>query len=124
MRMTTILLPALLAPAFAAAAALVELSLDGAGRFEHSALLAPGKFVEVCGKLNAGDKLAWEFAAKEPLDFNIHYHEGEKVQFPEKRSDVSSLSGLFRAPVDQHYCWMWKNARASEVALTVRIGRP
>jgi hypothetical protein len=123
LRMTTILLPALLAPAFAAAA-IVELTLDRSGRFEHSATLAPGKFVEVCGKLRAGDRLAWEFAAKGPLDFNVHYHEGTKIEFPEKHSEVSSLSGLFQAPVDQHYCWMWKNARASDVALTVRIGRP
>ena len=40
-----------------------------------------GKFVEICGKLPSGARVGWSFEAQEALDFNIHYHVGDKVEF-------------------------------------------
>lgn len=105
-------------------AAIVEIAFDNAGRFVHSGSIAPGKFVELCGKLKRGDRVAWEFDSPQPLDFNIHYHVGEKVEFPERQAGPSRLAGTFEAPVDQHFCWMWKNAGTSEAALAVKMRRP
>ena len=116
-------LAAALAPAVSSAT-LVEINLDASGRFEHRATVAPGKFLEICGKLKASERIAWEFHAAQPMDFNVHYHVGQMVEFPQRESGVSRLSGTFEAPVDQHYCWMWKNGGAAEAPLEVTMRRP
>jgi hypothetical protein len=103
--------------------AIVEMAFDTQGRFAHETAVPPGKFVEVCGKLPRGARIAWKFEAHAPLDFNVHYHIGDKVEFPEKRTAVSVLRGDLVAASDQHYCWMWKNNTASGTALAVQLLR-
>ena len=76
-------------------AALVDLAFDSAGRFAHAAPVAPGKFVEVCGKLAKG-QVAWRCEAEEALDFNIHHHEGKKVVMPEQRAASTAAKGTLR----------------------------
>lgn len=105
------------------AAALVEITFDSQGRFGHSTSIAPGNFIEVCGKLSQGTRTAWSFEAQAPVDFNIHYHVGDKVEFPERRPAVSRLSGTLHAPVDQDYCWMWKSSAESPVPITLELRR-
>lgn len=114
---------ALLCTAAASRAAIVEMQFDAQGRFAHETTVPPGKFVEVCGKLPRGARIAWRFEAHAPLDFNVHYHIGDTVEFPEKRSAVSALRGDLVAGSDQHYCWMWKNNTASGTALAVQLLR-
>ena len=103
--------------------AIVEMQFDAAGRFAHEATVPAKKFVEVCGKLPAGAKVAWTFRAAAALDFNVHYHVGEKVEFPEKQNAVAALSGQLVAASDQHYCWMWRNTGDAAVPLTVELVR-
>ena len=105
------------APAIASAK-IVDLSFTSEGRFEHAEPIAAGKFLEVCGKFEAGQRLDWSFEVGAPVDFNIHYHVGDKVEFPEKRSAIGSLGGVFVAPVTQHFCWMWKNTGTTEVKVS------
>jgi hypothetical protein len=114
---------ALLAAAPLARAELVEIRWDAQGRFEHAALVAPGKFAEVCGKLARAETVAWSFESDQPLAFNIHYHQGKQVVTPEKRDAVSRADGRLEAAVEQDYCWMWSNKSAVPAKLDLRLGK-
>ena len=119
------LLPLLaaLATAAGAEAAVVDLAFDASGRFAHAAPVAPGKFVEVCGKLRKGQAVAWRYESEGPLDFNIHYHEGKKVVTPEQRAASTAASGTLRVALDQDYCWMWSNKAGAPVPLRLNLSR-
>jgi hypothetical protein len=127
MRIALLLLHALAAQVFlvpfAHAAGLVEIKWNDSGRFSHSASVQPGKFLEVCGPLKAKENIGWKFAAAKPVDFNIHYHEGEKVVFPEKRDAAASAESRLAIAVDQDYCWMWQNKSDGPVGLKVEFNR-
>ena len=74
---------------------IVDVAWDPSGRFNHSATVPPGKFVEVCGRLDSGMKVRWEFDAVAPMDFNIHYHVGKDAVFPAKQAQVAKESPSF-----------------------------
>ena len=95
--------------AIEARAELVEIAWDKAGRFETSLNVAPGKFAEVCGRLNKGQSVAWSFKGDRPMNFNIHYHEGKQVVFPAKQDDAVDAQGKLDVGLSQDYCWMWTN---------------
>ncbi len=114
---------ALLAAAPLARAEVVEIRWDAQGRFEHAALVAPGKFAEVCGKLARADAVAWSFESDQALAFNIHYHQGKRVVTPEKRDAVLRADGRLEAALEQDYCWMWSNKAAVPAKLELRLGR-
>jgi hypothetical protein len=105
-------------------AQLVEIQWDAGGIFERSLDIAPAKFVEVCGKLAKGQSIGWSFKGQQPMNFNIHYHEGKKVVFPIKKNDTTSMDGTLAVPVDQDYCWMWENkgSTPAPISLTLRRG--
>ena len=105
-------------------AGVVDLTWDDKGRFEYSESVAPGKFVEVCGKLAKGQSVAWSFKSEQPMDFNVHYHEGKKVVLPVKQDGVAALEGKLDVPIDQDYCWMWSNKTGKAAALSVALARP
>ena len=91
------------------------------GKFSHKASIAPKKFLEVCGKQKKGDGVAWNFKGNAPTDFNIHYHVGKEVSYPEKRAEIASAEGTLSAPLDQDYCWMWSNRTAQAVDIDVSL---
>ncbi len=107
----------------AAAAELVPLEWTLDGRFVHEATIPGTKFLEVCGKLPAGARIVWDFDANSALDFNIHFHEGKKVQFPAKHDKVEKAHGTLDAKVEQDYCWMWTNKAARATALKLTLKR-
>jgi hypothetical protein len=102
---------------------LVQIAWDGNGRFERSMTVAPAKFAEVCGKLSKGQSIAWSFTGQQPVNFNIHYHEGKNVVFPEKKDDAISLDGTLSVPVDQDYCWMWENKGSTPASIVLSLKR-
>jgi len=106
-----------------ARAEVITIDWDPAGRFEHRQDVAPGKFAEVCGKLTRDQSIRWSFQAGAPLDFNIHYHEGKKVEYPAKQDGVRESQGTLPVGLDQDYCWMWTNKAAVPVALQVQLVR-
>jgi hypothetical protein len=67
--------------------------------------------------------VSWRFQAGGPLNFNIHYHEGKDVHYPERREALSSASGRLQAALDQDYCWMWTNKAAQPVSVQVVLER-
>ena len=90
----------------AARADIIDIAWNEQGRFERRVSVAPGKFAEVCGKLARADSVAWRFEASGPLNFNIHYHEGKDVRYPERRDALAGASGRLQVVLDQDYCWM------------------
>lgn len=109
--------------ALPAAAEIVELHWDKAGRFEHAATVPAGKFVELCGKLPAGQAVQWQYRGAAPLDFNIHYHVGKEVTYPAKLKATASARDTLHAAVEQDYCWMWSNKGDAPVKLTASLQR-
>ena len=109
--------------ATSAPAQAVGIVWDESRAFETNAAVASGKSAEVCGKLSKGQVVVWKFEGDRPLDFNIHYHAGAKVVFPEQRGAVSDASGELTVAMDQDYCWMWTNRAGppARVALKLRL---
>jgi hypothetical protein len=106
-----------------AQAELIEISWDSADGFERTLPVQPAKFVEVCGKLSKGESIKWSFTGQQPLNFNIHYHEGKKVVFPVKHDNTTSLDGTLVVQVDQAYCWMWENKGSKPAPITITLRR-
>ncbi len=107
----------------AARADIIDIAWNEQGRFERRVSVAPGKFAEVCGKLARADSVAWRFEASGPLNFNIHYHEGKDVRYPERRDALAGASGRLQVVLDQDYCWMWTNKSGQAVDLNVLLTR-
>ena len=91
------------------------------GTFVHNAVVAPRKFLEVCGKLMKNENVSWSFKGNAPTDFNIHYHVGKDVVYPENRKETGNAEGTLRVPVDQDFCWMWSNKAAKAIEIEVRL---
>jgi hypothetical protein len=70
--------------------------------------ITPFAIHEECVRLAVGDRVEYEFSATEPVDFNIHYHEGNAVVAPIGREKVYADSGFFVPVIAQHYCLMWE----------------
>ena len=54
-------------------------------------------------------------------DFNIHYHVGKDVSYPENRKDIASADGTLAVPLDQDFCWMWSNRAAQPVDIEINL---
>lgn len=106
-----------------AQAELTTISWDGQGRHEQRVQIAPGRFAEVCGKLEKGQGVSWSFASDQATDFNIHYHEGKKVVFPAKLDGTRSADGRLLPERDHDYCWMWSNKGKVSVQLNLTLSR-
>ena len=106
-----------------ASAELLDLQWDQSGRFSREFGLAPGKFVEVCGKLSRGQSIAWKFDADGPTNFNVHYHQGAQVVFPAKQDAIAKAEGRLDVALDQDYCWMWTNKSGKTIAMRLSMER-
>ena len=117
------LLAVLLPASVFAATHIVEITWSIDGRFSHRAQVAPGKFVEACGKFAVGDSVGWSFEAAAPVDFNIHYHLGKDVVYPARQAQVSTGRSTLKVELPQDYCWMWTNKGTAPVGLTLELRR-
>jgi hypothetical protein len=105
-------------------AEMIPIEWGADGRFSKQATIPPGKFVEACEKLPKGAKVDWRFEAAAPLNFNIHYHVGKDVQFPEKRDGIERAEGTLAVGLKQDYCWMWTNKGSADATLQFTLSRP
>lgn len=78
----------------------------------HGQDIAPYALHEECLHLAAGDRLDFDFTANQPVDFNIHYHEGGTVLMPIVRDKTRQDSGLFVPVIAKDYCLMWEAGAA------------
>ena len=90
-------------------AEIIDVKWNAEGKFARTHSIAPGKFVEFCENLPKASVVTWRFKASAPLNFNLHFHQGKAVAFPEKHDGVSELQGTFVAKTTEDYCWMWTN---------------
>ena len=102
---------------------LLDIAWNASGHYEKTASVQPGKFLELCGGLTQGQAIGWSFDADQALDFNVHFHEGKDVVFPEKQIAVTKASGTLNVALKQDYCWMWSNKSATPATLTARLKR-
>lgn len=107
----------------AAQAEIIDVKWDARGQFERTQSIAPGKFVEICENLPKESVVTWYFSASAPLNFNIHFHQGKDVVFPEKQDGVSEREGTLIAPSKEDYCWMWSNKGAASASIRVRLAK-
>ena len=106
-----------------ARADIVDIAWGAEGRFEHRFEIAPGKFAELCGKLDKGQSVRWSFESAAPLDFNIHYHVGKDVVYPAQMRQVSKAGERLTVTLAQDYCWMWTNKTAASATVSVQLQR-
>jgi hypothetical protein len=78
-----------------ARAEVVDLQWQDEGRFERGLAIAPGKFAEICGPLEAGQSVQWSFKADRALDFNIRFHVGKDVRYPAQKDQVARLQAIW-----------------------------
>jgi hypothetical protein len=83
------------------------LGADDAGPYAFT--LAGKSFDERCLTLAAGESIRYRFRASAPIDFNIHYHRGNEIAFPVKRSAVKEADATFQAKKADGYCLMWEH---------------
>lgn len=65
---------------------------------------------EKCIVLSAGQAIGYAFETTDPLDFDIHYHRGEVVEYPVKNARVLRAADRFTAPVTAEYCLTWTSS--------------
>jgi hypothetical protein len=82
-----------------------------------------GKVMEICSAVPKGKLIVWNWAATEPISFNIHYHEGKKAHYAMKPETDRSTKGRFHSNSDQTYCWTWENSRSTSVEVVVSLVR-
>jgi len=83
----------------------------------HVIGLLSGEIAEECFKIEKGQTIMFHFDAEMPVEFNIHYHEGEKVTYPVKRNKVKSMDTKYTPKIEQEYCLMWTNIQKSMIDL-------
>ena len=66
-----------------------------------------------------GSAVTWEFKASAHLNFNVHFHQGKEVSFPQKQDSVPERQGTLIAPSKEDYCWMWTNK--GDAASNIRV---
>ena len=82
--------------------------------------VAPYEWHEECLHVEAGDRVEFTFESTEPVDFNIHYHQGNAVLMPIVRDKTRGDAGVFAPPAAQDYCLMWE-AGAAGALLDYRV---
>ena len=107
--------------ASAASAELIEVKLAPGTVIHKQLIVAAGKFAELCSPLKQGQVVLWQFGADAASDFNIHYHVGKNVEYPERRTNIKDADGRLVIGVDQDYCWMWTNRTGSPIAVDVTL---
>ncbi len=100
----------------------VQWSADGTARLQTQ--VAAGKFVEWCAPLRKQEKVEWRFDAASPLEMNVHFHVGKKVEFPVKKDAVAVAHGTLIVVADQDYCWMWTNRSSQSIRLDAALQKP
>jgi len=80
---------------------------------------------EECLALKPGERVEFRFESTEPVDFNIHYHEGNAVVMPLVREKSREDAGMYSVRIAQDYCLMWEAGAAGAVIdYRVRVRRP
>jgi len=86
--------------------------------------LAPFEFRELCFEMATRDEVQYDFRSDQPVEFDIHYHDGLRIRFPVKLTGVTVHADRFVAERDRSYCLMWLNRNLSKTVLNYRTNGP
>ncbi len=89
-----------------------------AGQQQEEVIIPSASFYKACDKLSPGQQVEYSFAISKAVNFNVHYHTGEGVQYPVQKENIDSMSGVFTAEAKATYCCMWSNKQPVPVSLT------
>ncbi len=82
--------------------------------------LGPLEFREYCLEMEALDEIRYDYQSDRPVEFNIHYHEGNSIYLPVQLEGGTAHAGIFVAESDQAICLMWENRGLTRSTLTYR----
>lgn len=99
-----------------------EAITPGHPRVVQGLLLTPYDIHEECLHVAVADRLEYEFSATEPVDFAIHYRDGNAVLAPFAREAVRVDSGMIVSQLALDYCLVWEAGPAGAV-LDYRVKR-
>ena len=98
--------------------------LDGP-RVRSGIEIAPYALASECMVLARDDRVAYEFAARAPVDFVVSFREGNTQVIPVEVKATVAESGDFAAQESQVYCLTWEaGAQGSLLDYRVRPVRP
>lgn len=100
---------------------LVLISSIAKAKSEMKKTIPPGKIHEECMELKPSQKLVYSFEANGSLDFNIHFHVGDAVEYPVKKDKIKKHNDVFRPTLKQDYCLMWTNKSKAPVILKYQV---
>jgi hypothetical protein len=80
--------------------------------------IAPGKDAEECVKLDAGERIDYEFRSSESADFNLHTHRGGQLVMPVDVKRTRAHSGTFVSGGAEGWCLMWTNEGQQPASVT------
>ena len=75
------------------------------GPFTHA--LKAGEIAEDCVTMKSGQSRDFDWTSDTAVDFNVHWHDADKVYYPVKIDGRWKARGRLIADRDQTYCWMW-----------------
>lgn len=87
--------------------------------FSHT--IRPRQIAEECFKLPAGATMGYAFESSEPVDFNVHFHRGNDVEYPVRGDQVRQADDRFTAPSAEEFCLMWTNRTLQMVTVKGRL---
>lgn len=101
---------------------LVGLVLTAAGVIAATAsddpTIEPGSFAEHDIRMDAGWSLTYNWSADADLYFDIHSHDGPKVEYHLQNGSTNGSVGTFEAPSRQIYSLFWENRADAPINVT------
>jgi len=99
----------------------VDINWEADGRFGYEGLLDGAAMTEICGALDAKAVVDWLVKSPSPVDFNIHYHQGEEVVYPTRQNGVSKLTDRLTVTAAETHCWMFTNPKTTPTVITLDL---
>lgn len=81
---------------------------------------SPDGFAELAVPLSKGEVVFYRWRADRQLDFNIHAHQGENVDYF-LQSRTEELEGDFKATREDHFYLMWQNPSKKPVSFELEV---
>jgi len=97
-----------------------DVAADSATRLFTHPIRTRG-IAEECFELRAGQTIGYAFESTAPVDFNIHFHRGNDVEYPVKRDQVQRAEDRFAAASNEEYCLMWTNMTQAPVRVSGKL---
>ena len=83
--------------------------------------MAPYEFRELCVALEDQQQISVEFFSGQPIDYDIHFHDGFTTRFPVRKIGVTKYVEQFVADSKRAYCLMWFNSSLKDTSLRYRV---